>query len=108
MPQSAQQVLTINGGTRSALNVTAAGVIKATAGRIGRIVVTAPGTTSGALTLNDCATTAAASAANTIISIPFGSLTAGQTIALDWPCINGITVSAVPGAGSPIFSISYL
>src|SRR6185437_5142804 len=81
---------TQDGGSSSSLNVTAAKVIKATAGRLRRITVSDPGTTSGALTVNDCATTGAAAAANQIVSIPFGSLTAGQVINLDWPCAVGI------------------
>jgi hypothetical protein len=95
------------GGLSSSLNITAAKVVKATPGRIARVVVSAPGTTSGALTLNDCATTGAAAAANQILSIPFGSMTSGQVINLDFPCAVGIVVSAVPGAGSPIYAISY-
>jgi hypothetical protein len=100
-------LLVSSGGNSSALQVTAAAVIKATPGRLAKITVVAPGTTSGALTVNDCATTGAASAANQIVSIPFGSLTAGQVIALDWPCQVGIVVSAVPGGGSPQYSISF-
>lgn len=92
-----------------ALNVSVASVIKATPGRIMRLVIIAPGTTSGAFTLNDCATTGAATAANTIFSLPFNGANniAGATFTLDWPCTTGIVLSAVPGAGSPIVAISF-
>jgi hypothetical protein len=43
---------------------------------------------------------------NQIISIPFGSLTSTPAT-ITWPCQNGILVSAVPSAGSPIVAISY-
>ena len=95
------------GGQSSHLNVTAAAVIKASPGVLHKIVVIAPGTTSGALTINDLAATSGGAAANQIISIAYGSLTAGQVITLDWPCATGIAVTAVPGGGSPQYAISY-
>jgi len=100
-------LITSSGGALTKLNITAAVVVKGTPGRVAKITVSAPGTTSGALTVNDCATTGAAAASNQVISIPYGSLTAGQVIALDFPCLVGIVVSAVPGAGSPVFAMSY-
>ena len=104
----AQGALVINsGGLNQALNITAAKVIKASAGRVCRIVVVAPGTTSGRLTINDCATTGAATTANQVFTALYSALTAGQVISLDFPAANGIVVSAVPGAGSPQFNISY-
>lgn len=107
MPQGPFQSLSV-GPTSSALNVTAAKVIKATPGHIGKLLVIAPGTTGGVLTLNDCAAVADAATANEIISIAFGGLTAGQVIDLgNWPCKVGIVVSAVPSAGSPNYSISF-
>ena len=51
------------GGLNSTLNVGAAAVIKATPGRVARLIVIAPGTTSGALTLNDAPTPLALSQA---------------------------------------------
>ena len=98
--------LVTTGGLKSALNVTAAAVIKATAGRCVRIVVIAPGS-AGSLTLNDCATTGAATTANEIYTIGYAALSAGQVINLDWPCATGVVVSAVPSAGSPQFVLSY-
>lgn len=102
-------LVTTRGGTSSALNITAAAVVKATPGRIAKIVVIAPGTTSGAFTLNDCATTGAAAASNEIYTMAYNAAAnvAGAVIDLDWPCAVGIVVSAVPGSGSPILAISY-
>lgn len=107
MAQNAIQVQSVL-QTQSKLNITAAVVVKATGGHLGKIVVSAPGTTSGALTLNDCATTGAAAAANQILSIPFADLTAGQVIDLSgFPFKTGLVVSAVPGGGSPVYSVSF-
>lgn len=93
------------GGNASALNVTAAGVIKASPGILCRVLIVAPGT-AGNLVLNDTTTVGSASAANTILTVAFGNLAVGQVIYLNWPCLNGIVVSAVP-TGSQI-SISYV
>src|ERR1700693_2787913 len=86
------------GGNATVLNITAPAVLKASPGTLVRIVVSAIGS-AGALTLNDAATTGAAAQANAILSIPSGSLTAGQVIPLEWPCATGIVVSAVPTGG---------
>lgn len=94
------------GGTKSALNQTAAGVIKATPGRLAKIVIVAGGTSSGAFTFNDCATTGAAAAANEIFTVAEGAAV-GTVYSLDWPCLVGIVLSAVPGSGSPICSVSF-
>jgi hypothetical protein len=100
-------LLTSSGGELATYNVTAAAIIKASPGRLCKIVVIAPGTTSGALTVNNLTTTSGGAAANQIISIAYGSLTVGQVITLDWPCSVGIAVTAVPGGGSPQYNISY-
>jgi hypothetical protein len=92
------------GGNRTTLNVTAAQVIKAAPATLYRITVIAPGT-SGALTVNDATSVGSATATNEILSVPFGSLVAGQVITLEWPANTGITVSAVPTGGA--FSVSY-
>ena len=94
------------GGASSTLNITAAAVIKATPGRLCKIIVIAPGS-AGNLVINDLAATTGSTAANTVVTLAFGSMTAGQVITLDWPCAVGIAVTAVPSAGSPIFSISW-
>lgn len=97
------------GGRSSSLNLTAAVAIKASAGRLRKIVILNLGTTSGAFTLNDCASVGAAGAANAIITIPYNTTLyeAGSVINLDWPCATGITLSAVPGGGTPIIAVSY-
>ena len=95
------------GGTSSLLDITAAQVVFARPGCLVRILVQAPGT-AGALTLNDNTQTGGSNvAANQIMSWAFGSMVAGQVIELNWPCLNGLVVSAVPSAGSPVFAISY-
>ena len=97
------------GGAKSALNQTAAAVIKATPGRIAKVTIIAPGSGSGTFTLNDCATTGAAAAANAVFVLAYNATAnvAGAVFDLDWPCAVGIVLSAVPGAGSPIVAISY-
>ena len=75
-------------------NITAATVIKAGPGVIGRINVIAAGSAAG--TVNDCATTGAAATSNEIFSIPN---TVG-TYALIWPTLTGIVV--VPGTGQTL------
>jgi len=95
--------LFVGSGSANHYNVTAATVIKATPGRLVRISVsTAP--TAGALSANDCATTGAAAVGNQIVSIAFGSVTAGQQILLDWPCTTGIVVN--PGTGG-VLAVSF-
>lgn len=93
----------------SKLNMTAANVIKAAKGVLKKIIIITPGTTSGALTFNDCATVGAANAANTVFSLPFGASNnvAGAVFILDMPCALGIVLSAVPGAGAPVVAVVY-
>jgi hypothetical protein len=91
------------GGNSTALNITAAAVIKALPGTVFRIAVVAPGS-AGVLTLNDVATVGAAAAANQIVSIPFGNLVGA--IPLDWPCAAGIVVSSVPTGGQVSIAFS--
>lgn len=102
-------LVVVDGGSSSSLNLTGAAAIKASAGRLKKIVIIAPGTTSGSFTFNDCATTGAATAANEIFTLPYNATNnvAGTVIDLDWPCATGIVLSAVPGAGSPIIAVSY-
>ena len=103
---ASKNLLVSGGGASSTLNITAAAVIKATPGRLCKIIVIAPGS-AGNLVINDLAATSGSTAANTVVTLAFGSMTAGQVITLDWPCAVGIAVTAVPSAGSPIFSISW-
>lgn len=81
-------------GLLSTLNITAATIVKASAGRIFRFSVVVAGSATG--TVNDCATTAAAAASNQIATTP---TTLGTTI-LNWPCTTGIVI--VPGTGQTI------
>lgn len=94
-------------GKLSALNITAASVVKAGAGRVARVVVLGVVGTGGALTINDCATTGAATTANQIFTIA-GTVAVGTILLLDFPVTTGIVVSAVPTGGTPQFAISYL
>jgi hypothetical protein len=92
---------------KSRLNVTSSAVIKSGAGRFMRIIVVSGGTTNnGSFVFNDSATVAGAATSNQIYAIPAGTA-AGTVIDLNFPVVNGVTVSAVPTAGSPQLSISY-
>ena len=83
------------GGNASKLNVTAATVIKATPGTVYNVNVIVAGSTAG--TVNDCATTGAAAAANQIATIPnaVGNYEVGP-----FPTFTGIVV--VPGTGQTV------
>lgn len=95
----AQGALLMGEGKLSALNISAATVVKATPGRLVRIIVNTPGSTAG--TASDCATTAAVTAANLIANIP---ATAGLVMSIVWPCSTGIVIT--PGTGQ-VLSVSY-
>lgn len=96
-------------GINTALNLTAAQNIKVGTGRTISLFIIAPGTTSGAWTFNDCATTGAAAASNQVFSIPYNHAAnlAGNTFSVNFPFKVGITLSAVPGSGSPIATLVY-
>lgn len=91
------------GGALTKLNMTAANLVKTGKGRVARLIVLTAGA-SGSITLNDSATLGGAAAANAFFNAA-GTLAAGTVIDLDWPCANGIVISAV-GAGS-VLAISY-
>lgn len=93
-------------GLNSSLNISAAKVIKVGAGRVVRISVLGVVGTGGAMTLNDCATTAAAATTNQIYT-SVGTIAVGSIITLDFPFATGLVVSAVPTGGTPLFAISY-
>lgn len=103
-PNGAQQAA--DGGGSSALNISAAQVIKAAPGRLCKIVVLGVVGTGGALTFNDCTTVAAATTANQIYSSP-GNLAVDSVVSLNWPCINGIVCSAVPTGGTVQINTSF-
>jgi len=105
MPQSPIPVqAVITDGTRSTLNVNAAGVIKASPGRLAKITVGGTVGTGGSYTFNDCTTTAAAAAANQIFTTA-GTLAVGSVIDLNVPCLSGITLSAFATGGAPTLAI---
>lgn len=109
MPQGPIPVSTGAGGTQDLLAIGAAAVVKAGPGRIAKVVIVSPGTTSGAFTINDSATIGGANAANTVWTLPYNATSnvAGAVFNLDWPVNNGIVVSAVPGGGSPVINVSF-
>lgn len=98
MPQGPFQTVSLGAANKSALNITANTVVKATPGFVVSLSVVVAG--SGAGSINDAATVAAAAAANEIAVIP---ATAG-TYAISFPASNGIVVK--PGTGQTI-AISY-
>lgn len=89
-------------GTTYTTNITADAVVKATAtpfkGKIGRVIVLAT-TATAAITINDCATVAAAAASNTILNIPTGT-TAGTIYTLDFPVFTGIVAKFGTATGT--------
>jgi len=93
MPQGPILVQTV-APSFTALDVTTAQVLKATPGVIATIVIVAAGT-AGNLTINNCITTGAATAANTVFKAAFGSLSVGQVITLNAKCNVGITLSTI-------------
>jgi hypothetical protein len=93
------------GGVSSALDVTTTKVVKSSPGVLVRVVVVAPGS-AGTLTINDNNSTSSGnSAANEIYTIAYTGLAVGQVIWLNWPCVTGITISAIPTAAQ--LSVSY-
>ena len=101
-----------SGALNAAPNKTAAAVIKTGAGRFYGLVINAPGSTSGAWSVNDSATTGAAAAENLLGTVPYNATVnaAGNTVLTvpgGIPFTNGLTLSAVPGAGSPICTVLY-
>lgn len=95
-----------SGGQSSAVNITAAQVIKASPGRLCKVVVLGVVGTGGNLTFNDCTTTGAATTANQIAFLP-GTQAVGTPVTFDWPCVNGIVCSAVPTGGTVQVNVSF-
>lgn len=100
-----------NAAQNTALGVTAAAAIKTSPGRLFKIIVVAPGSTSGAFTVNDSASTSAAATANEVWSMAYNATANVAGAIIDFgsgvPLKNGLTVSAVPGGGSPQLTILY-
>ena len=101
MPQN--PIVPRPGGALSALDVSAATVIKAAPGTLVRITVLAVATadTFGAY---DAATVGAAATANAIVQYADGYPAVGSVIYLQWPCNTGIVVN--PGTGGAV-SVAY-
>lgn len=85
-------------GLSTALNITAATVIKAAPGRSVRVSVLVAGSTTG--TVNDCLTTGAAATSNAVFIIP----TAIGMSTIEFTHSSGIVV--VPGTGHTL-AVSY-
>ena len=93
------------GGVSSALSVTAPAVIKAAPGICVSVVIVVVGS-GGTLTLNDCTATGVAAAANQFFNIAYTALAAGMTLVMNWPCLSGIVVSAVPTSAQIVIAYS--
>ncbi len=89
---------TNGGGSLNSLNIAAAAVVKATPGRVCKIVVVVAGSAPG--NIYDHASTSGVAAGSLIATIPN---TVG-VISLDFPALVGITVA--PGTGQTV-AISY-
>lgn len=97
-PATGSTTTTISATSRT-LNITAATVIKASAGQVVTISVLVAGDAAG--TVNDCATTGAAAASNAICPIP-------DTVGIypvNFPATTGIVVA--PGTGQTL-AISFI
>lgn len=96
------------GGQSVALNQTTQVLLKAGKGRAKGVIIIAPGSTSGAFSLNDAATVGGIAAANLLWTLPFGAATnvAGASFQFDIPFTNGLVLS-LPGSGSPICNVLY-
>jgi hypothetical protein len=80
-------------------NITAPGVVVVPPTRSKFVGYIMSGGSAGNLTFNDCATLAAASSANQILSLPYNVAaiaTIGVSNALNWPLLAGLVVSSVP------------
>lgn len=89
--------------TRTAAVAAAAGttVIKASPGRIIRVVVTTAGTATDNITLYDNAS----AGSGLVLGVIPGGGTVGAIITLDMPAVNGIT--AVNVASGPAVTVAY-
>lgn len=88
-------------GRRNALNLTAGThILKGNPGTIHRLIV---GTISSTATVIFDAASGAASAANTIYTVPTAAV-AGTIIELEFPCVNGLSITVGTGG---VFAASY-
>lgn len=84
------------------LDITAATVVKAAPGRVGKVHVVVPGSANGSV--NDCLTTAQVNVTNQICAIPAFSTAQIVPIAVDFYTAVGIVVT--PGTGQTL-AVSY-
>ena len=100
-------IQTSQGGLQSSLNNTANAVIKASKGRVAKVIINNPGGSSGVISINDAATSGAVAAANLVWQQAYNATAnvEGEVILLDFPCQNGIYLTV--DGGSPIVSVSY-
>lgn len=107
VPMQAGLALVTAGGAKWT-QIGVATVIKATPGRLAKVVIITAGGT-GSWTFNDCATLADANAANAIATIAYNAtgLVAGLPLTFEWPCLVGIVCSLVPASGTPLANISF-
>jgi hypothetical protein len=96
----------VTGGNFSTLNIQGATVVKGAPGRLAKLCISNAGS-AGNLVINDSATLAGANSGNIILTMPYNAAldASGSVINLDWPCLNGIVISAMP-TGS-IASVSW-
>lgn len=99
-------ILQSSGGSLTApiaVGTTGPTVVKASAGRLCRIAITAAaGTTTGNTTVYDNATTGS----GTILAVVPNNTAVGTFIDVQMPAANGITMAG--GANSPAMTISYV
>lgn len=93
--------LLVGNGSSSALNKTGTFVVKASPGRICKIIAVSG--TAAALTVNDVATTGGVATANIVATLTSAQMAAGSIIPLDFPCLVGIVVQA----GTNVVSVSF-
>lgn len=94
MPQGPFQVVSLGNANKRTLNITANTVVKASAGFVATVSVVVAG--SGAGSLHDSLTVAAAAAANEIAVLP----TTAGVYTINFPATSGIVVK--PGTGQTI------
>lgn len=88
-------------GVKSALNVTAATLVKPLAGRVMTLVSIVAGS-SGSIVVNDVATVAGAATANVAYTSAV-TPAVGTVIVLNWPMTNGIVVTPTTGGTVAVY-----
>lgn len=86
-------LLTGNGSTTRLALAAGQTLIKATPGRVAKLIVNTATGSAGSLAVNDCASVGAVATGNIVYSVPFGTAILGTIIVLDVPCLIGIVVT---------------